>query len=220
MLIVMNSTKEKPSRNTKEKLSEARYFLDSMMEDQYSPAAPKNPFGYHLNAFLCAFRSITLIMQKELAHYPGFKEWYAKQVEWMEKDAPMKLLVEMRNMVLKQESIPKSTSVEVRLGAPPTAVASVGSVTVTITDKNGNIIEQSTTKEQENQVAPAADLEKSEQSSKLIWHIRKTPEIQEILGKFPNLDIESFLQTDIITICETCFGKLESAMLDYFKQDE
>jgi hypothetical protein len=213
MLIVMN--------NTNEKLAEARYFLDRMIEDRYSPATPKNPFGYHLNAFLCAFRSITLIMQKELAHHPGFKQWYAKQVEWMEKDAQMKLLVEMRNMVLKQESIPRSTSVEVRLGTPPTAVASVGSVTVTITDKNGNIIEQSTTKEQENQVAPPADLENpSEPSSKLIWHIRTTPEIEEILSKFPNLDIENFLQTDIITICETCFGKLESAMLDYFKQDE
>jgi len=106
----------------------------------------------------------------------------------------MKLMVEMRNMVLKQESIPRSTSAEVRLGTPPTAVASVGSVTVTITDKNGNIVERSTTKEQEDQVAPPADLEKaSKPSSKLIWHIRTTPEIEETLSKFPNLDIEGFL---------------------------
>jgi hypothetical protein len=160
MLIVMNGKKQKPSKNTKEKLSEARYFLDRMIENQFNSGATTNPFVFHFNAFLAAFRSITLFMQKELAHYEGFKDWYAKQIEWMEKDAQMRLLVEMRNIVLKQESIATSTSVEVHLGAPPTAVASVVPVTVTITDKDGNIIAHSISKEPDNQIALPEEVEK------------------------------------------------------------
>lgn len=213
----MYTMREKPSRNTKEKLSGARYFLGRMIENQKDSDAHTSPFRFNFEAFLAFFRSITFVMQKELAHYPGFEEWYATQVEWMTKDPQMKLLAEMRNIALKQESVQTRTTMEVSV-AEVSIVAAAGSVAVTITDKNGNIVEQRTVKEEKDLTAAITEIEKP--SSKLVWHIEKTSDIEEILSKFSGLDADNVLKTDIITICKTCFEKLEPVILDFLEQDK
>jgi hypothetical protein len=43
-------------------------------------------FKFHLSAFLSAARSITWVMQKEVAQAVGFESWYERQQEEMRKD--------------------------------------------------------------------------------------------------------------------------------------
>ncbi|MCD6209368.1 MAG: hypothetical protein J7J01_00480 [Methanophagales archaeon] len=55
--------------DTREKLLEARYFLEQMKERQ----SDQDAFKYNLSAFLAAARSVTLIMQKEFARLLALK---------------------------------------------------------------------------------------------------------------------------------------------------
>jgi len=55
-----------------------------------------------LNACLTAARSVTFVLQKELARHPWFDEWYAPWQERMRADRLMRWLVEARNAVEKQ----------------------------------------------------------------------------------------------------------------------
>lgn len=57
---------------THDKAQEAHYFLGRMMTEYHEP----EPFRWNLNAFLQAARSVTLLLQKELAHDEGFAAWY------------------------------------------------------------------------------------------------------------------------------------------------
>src|SRR5579859_1150275 len=74
--------------STRDKLEEARYFLQRMRETQSSPNY--HHFRYELNAFLSAARSITNLpakrdkkdlwyMEKEFRHHPDYWIWYDKK---------------------------------------------------------------------------------------------------------------------------------------------
>lgn len=61
--------------NTKDKLNEAKHFLEEMKRVSSDP----NKFRYELTAFLAASRSITQIMQKEFSGKTGFDDWYTQK---------------------------------------------------------------------------------------------------------------------------------------------
>lgn len=68
------------------------------------------PAEWPQNAIYChscitALRSVTLLLQKALAHEPGFKEWYAKVQEQLAADTELAYLKEARNFVLKQGAL-------------------------------------------------------------------------------------------------------------------
>ena len=79
-----------------ERLQECEHFLGRMAEASY------NEFNFELNAFLSASRSVTFVLQRSLAHAPGFEAWYASQREQMKGDAAMTFFLELRNVSQKQ----------------------------------------------------------------------------------------------------------------------
>ena len=87
--------------HTRDKLLEARYFLECMKEKHSNPDA----FKFNLSAFLAAARSVTLFMQKQFDKAPGFKEWYANKQSGMRSDEIMKLLHRKRVTTIHRESL-------------------------------------------------------------------------------------------------------------------
>jgi len=64
--------------NAREKLREAKYFLDRMRETQQD----RDPFKYNLSAFLSAARSVRWVLEAEYGKSPGFKKWWNSKKEW------------------------------------------------------------------------------------------------------------------------------------------
>jgi len=59
-------------------------------------------FGYELNAFLSAARSVTFLIQKELSKVPGFMTWWDTQRRVLGDDAAASFFLELRNFSQKQ----------------------------------------------------------------------------------------------------------------------
>jgi hypothetical protein len=98
--------------DTKEKICEARYFLDGMEKNQ----GDLKPFRYNLSAFVSAFFSITSFLCKELSHHRGFKEWYESDLRpWMEGDGKMRLLYKSRRTTVHIHRIPTRKNATVHL---------------------------------------------------------------------------------------------------------
>jgi len=79
--------------NTKDKLNEAKHFLEEMKR----VSSNLDKFRYELTAFLAASRSLTQIMQKEFSGKNGFIEWYSRQQNEMENNPTLKYLLRQRN---------------------------------------------------------------------------------------------------------------------------
>lgn len=67
---------------TQDKFEEAEYFLNEMSKSVRDWIR----FKYNLSAFLCAFRSVTFVMQKEYKDVNGFEDWYASQQDRLRSD--------------------------------------------------------------------------------------------------------------------------------------
>lgn len=83
-------------RHSVEKLLEAEHFLARMVESDGLE------FQFELNAFLSASRSVTFVLQKNLAHVPDFTTWYKQQQTRMKADTTMRFFLELRNISQKQ----------------------------------------------------------------------------------------------------------------------
>lgn len=79
-----------------ERLTEADFFIRKMMR------ARPDTIGYFLNAFLSAARSVTFLLQKELAHVPGFRQWWEAQRVVLGSDATARFFLELRNFSQKE----------------------------------------------------------------------------------------------------------------------
>jgi hypothetical protein len=97
--------------NTREKLLEAKYFLEHMIENQ----AERDAFKYNLSAFLSAARSVTLVMQNEYHNVSGFDKWYNIQQDKMKADDKMKILDTKRDVTIHQESVSPRAHVDVHI---------------------------------------------------------------------------------------------------------
>jgi hypothetical protein len=82
-----------------ERLLEAEYFARRLRRLRGAP------FGYELNAFLSAARSATFLMQKEMAHVPGFPDWWAARQRELKADPAARFFLELRNFSQKQGRI-------------------------------------------------------------------------------------------------------------------
>lgn len=187
---------------TWEKLSGSEYFLQMMKKDKNY-----TPFIFNLDAFLGQFRAVTLAMKKELHDYPGFDAWYAKQQDWMENNPQMKLLHLFRNLTYHQGIAERRLEVShhetIRLDVKTSAY---------VYDEDGNVIAQ---KQPE---VPKAPETRQGSSIELKWFF-VDPEIkQELEKKFPGRDVENLFETDIITICQTCYNKLAPVIIGFIQQ--
>jgi len=118
--------------NTREKLFEAKYFLERMMEKQ----SDRDAFKYNLSAFLAAARSVTLIMQKEFDKDPSFKKWYSEKQVKMQSDEVMRLLNDKRVMTIHQQPVRPHAHVNVRIKEH---IVVSESVSIVVTHANGTI---------------------------------------------------------------------------------
>lgn len=79
-----------------ERLFEADYFIRRLRR------SPPHELQYHLNAFLSAARSVTFLLQKEMAHVPKFREWLAVKREELREDAAARFFLQQRNFSQKE----------------------------------------------------------------------------------------------------------------------
>ena len=105
----------------RDKLFEARYFLDKMKECE----ADRDPFRYNLSAFLSAARSTTLVMQKEFAHTVGFKDRYATTEQAMKSDPVFHFMNKKRVMTVHHEPVRPASRVSMTLVVPAFAEVTV-----------------------------------------------------------------------------------------------
>lgn len=118
--------------NTREKLLEAKYFLDRMIEKQ----SERDFFQYNLSAFLSAARSITFFMQEEYGKANGFDQWYTNKQTHMRADKTTRFLNDKRVMTIHQKPVKPAAHVKV------TASATVGinvSASAIVTRANGTV---------------------------------------------------------------------------------
>lgn len=99
--------------DTRDKLLEAKYFLEQMKLNESNREA----FRYNLSAFLSAARSVTFIMQNEFSQVSGFKEWYNEKGANMKTDSSMKFLNDKRVMSIHLEQIRPHAKATVSLTA-------------------------------------------------------------------------------------------------------
>ena len=166
--------------NTKQKLLEAKYFLERMIENQ----AERDAFKYNLSAFLAAFRSVTMIMQKEFNRVAGFTDWYRVQQEKMKADDKMKLLNTKRTMTIHQQLVQPRAHVNVGITEHITLTDSV-SVIVTRADGTRERYDSALPKPQAN---PA----KTETTIQWRWYF------------------DEIFDIDVVTVCQECMTELEA----------
>ena len=82
-------------RHPVEKLLEAEHFLARLV------SADGLQFPFELNALLSASRSVTFVLQRAMAHVPGFAEWYERKQAHMSEDPAMRFFVKLRNISQK-----------------------------------------------------------------------------------------------------------------------
>lgn len=82
-----------------ERLLEAEYFACRLRWLCF------NEFGYELNAFLSAARSVTFLFQKEMKKVPGFDSWWDNRRKEMREDSAMQFFLELRNISQKEARI-------------------------------------------------------------------------------------------------------------------
>jgi hypothetical protein len=83
-----------------ERLLEADYFARRLSRQRDSER-----YGYELNAFLSAARSVTFLIQKELSKVDGFMPWWEVQRRALGDDPAAKFFLELRNFSQKQGKI-------------------------------------------------------------------------------------------------------------------
>lgn len=87
--------------NARDKLNEAKYFLDEMERVSSEP----DKFRYELTAFLAACRSITQIMKKEFSGHSAFDAWYAQKQKEMENNSILKYLHRQRSITYHERPV-------------------------------------------------------------------------------------------------------------------
>jgi len=167
--------------NTREKLLEAEYFLDRIIEEQ----SKRDFFQYNLSAFLSAARSITYFMQNEYCKTKGFDMWYANKQAHVLADKTMKFLNNKRVMTIHQKPVKPAAHVTV------TASAKIGinvSASAIVTRADGTIEKLGS----EGKSKPTSTPAKTEATIEWQWYFH------ELKGK------------DVVTICREYLDKLET----------
>jgi hypothetical protein len=80
-----------------ERLLEAEYFLKRLRLQ-----SEMHRFGFELNAFLSACRSVTYLLQKEMSGAPDFASWWARQQEKLKTDGAASFFAKLRNFSIHE----------------------------------------------------------------------------------------------------------------------
>ncbi len=174
--------------NTRDKLKEAKYFLERMGQCQ----SDRNAFRYNLSAFLSAARSVTLFMQTEFNHAVGFNDWYSTKQHDMATDKVMKLMNEKRTVTVHQEPVRPHAHVNASFSEP---IGIGESVSVVLTRADGTI--------ERRESEPAEPITPTQSKATTEW--------RWFFDEFPEKDIVSLCQehikrlNDLVAECELRF---------------
>ena len=149
--------------DSREKLLEAKYFLERMKEMQ----SDRDVFKYNLSAFLAAARSVTFIMQTEFDKVTGFGEWYTEKQSKMRNDETMRLLNDKRVMTIHTQPIQPRAHVNVNITEHVTISASISMV---ITRADGTI------ERRESEPTPPPAPAKTEVTTEWRWYFDELSE--------------------------------------------
>ena len=155
--------------NTREKLEEAKYFLEQMqiyVED-------RKKLKFNLSAFLSAARSVTFIMQSDFKSSPGFSNWYKDKQKEMNKDEDFRFFNGLRVATIHQKSVEphKKTGIGITESVPIS-----DSITIKVIDKEGN-----TPSEQTSEPKKTKSPKETEVTVKHLWCFEERPN-EELLG--------------------------------------
>jgi hypothetical protein len=167
--------------HTKEKLLEAKYFLERMTEKQAEP-----DFIYNLSAFLGAARSVTLVMQTQHNGAAGFNKWYTQKQAEMQGNKEMRLLNDKRVMTIHKKPVRPRAHDNIRIPETVT-VGETASVVLTHADGTIERLESEPTPPP-TQARPA----KTEMTTERRWYFNELPE------------------KDVLTICQEYIFKLNT----------
>ena len=107
--------------NTRDKLDEARYFLNQMQRIQQKQAS-RDYFRYKLSAFLAAFRSVPHIILSEYGDArdtqgtSGFQAWFDREWSNLRKNNDIDFLIEARNATIHERPVRPSATYSEHLG--------------------------------------------------------------------------------------------------------
>jgi hypothetical protein len=118
---------------TREKLLEARYFLEQMRQ---TPLGEHLILRFHLSAFLSAAYSIPDVAKREFANQPGFKEWHRQHWPALEQERIVRSLRGLRGSAIHEHLV--------RIyGSNADDIVAVahgnGNLTVTVTRPDGTV---------------------------------------------------------------------------------
>ena len=105
--------KTMPLSPTRDKLSEAAYFLARFRETDFGEKAHL----YLLSAFISSARSVLWVMRHEYSKTPGWSEWFAAKQPKREQARMLRAITELRNATEKQGEMPLQLRIELRLPA-------------------------------------------------------------------------------------------------------
>lgn len=172
---------------TKNKLNEARYFLNQMKMALSNPEI----LGYNLSAFVSAARSVTLVMQKECRGYLRFKRWYESKQKEMKNDSIFNFFNKLRRYTIHINSIRMKREISVHINEPPISVFE--SITVKVT-RNGKVLQYSS--------SPLTDSTLPKRGS----NVGSTQEIK--------MHFEEKPQEDGIELCERHLKRIEQLVAE------
>jgi len=190
--------------NTRNKLSEVEFFLNHMIGSQHDQDKA-DAFGYYFSAFLSAFRSVTLIMQKEFSGNE-FESWYKNIQTFMKNHGKMKLLETLRDIVLhrwncvldKQETLTVYVTAGV-ISVQATVVTPIVRIDGELLPSNHNDKQRASPNlKKQKEPAGTSDIETT-----ILWTIDKEgfdDESKKDIMKIP--DIDEILKIDVVTICK------------------
>lgn len=90
-----------PLPSSHDKIFESHHFIHQLIQNYHDP----NEFRFNLSAFFQSARSTTLMIQSELAHRPGFEDWWETQRARMAADVDLKLLNDFRVTTFHKSSL-------------------------------------------------------------------------------------------------------------------
>ncbi len=171
----------------RKKLTETKYFYSRMVEEQGN----RNNFTYNLSAFLSAARSVLQYTKKETKTKPGGEQWYNNRIS---ASPVLRFFKDKRNVNIHTEPIQPAT--ELKLTIRETVHIS-DSVSITIMDKDGNIVKHFSSDE------PQPKPKKPE-----------IPPTLEITYKFDDWAGSE----DVLTLCQMYVQELEDIIKDGVRQ--
>jgi hypothetical protein len=175
--------------NAKSKLDEAKYYYE-LMKDNFQDRAK---FKFNLDAFLSAARAVTFAFQNARGKADKLMmEWYDRKMSEWKKDKVMRLLVEMRNVSIKEHTPQMKTTAAVHVG-----------ISVMIAERLGN-----------KRVSPDGKVEEESASP---HEITQQPEVKPQASATPIIS-RSFRElpewfdqdSDVMHLCKEWLSKLES----------